>query len=50
MSPEGDQKWLANGMAEDLIEALSRIEELRVIARTSSEIAKASDLIWSDVL
>jgi TolB-like protein len=42
LSPDGDQKWLANGMAEDLIESLSRIRELRVIARTSSEIAKAS--------
>jgi adenylate cyclase len=42
MSPAGDQKWLANGMAEDLTEALSRIKELRVIGRTSSTIAKES--------
>jgi TolB-like protein len=42
MSPGGDQKWLAGGMAEELIESLSRIRQLRVIARTSSEIAKAS--------
>jgi TolB-like protein/cytochrome c-type biogenesis protein CcmH/NrfG len=36
MSPGGDQKWLGDGMAEDLIESLSRIDELRVIARTSA--------------
>ena len=36
MSPEGDQGWLADGMAEELIEAVSRIQELRVIARTSA--------------
>jgi TolB-like protein len=42
LSPDGNQEWLANGMAEDLIESLSRIRELRVIARTSSEVAKAS--------
>jgi adenylate cyclase len=36
MSPEGDQGWLADGMAEELIEMLSRIEQLRVIARTST--------------
>jgi TolB-like protein/thioredoxin-like negative regulator of GroEL len=42
MTPGADQKWLANGIAEELTEALSRIEQLRVIGRTSSEIAKAS--------
>jgi TolB-like protein/Flp pilus assembly protein TadD len=42
LSPEGDQAWLAGGIAEELIESLSRIRELRVIARTSSTIAKAS--------
>jgi TolB-like protein/Tfp pilus assembly protein PilF len=42
MSPDGDQAWLAGGMAEDLIESLSRIEQLRVIARTSSKVMKAS--------
>ena len=36
MSPGGDQGWLANGMAEELIESLSRIPQLRVIARTSA--------------
>ena len=36
MSPEGDQEWLANGMAEELIESLARFQQLRVIARTSA--------------
>jgi adenylate cyclase len=40
LSPDADQAWLAGGMAEALIESLSRIEQLRVIARTSSEAAK----------
>ena len=49
MSPDGDQEWLANGMAEELIENVSRIEGLRVIARTSAfalrgrEIAEIAD-------
>jgi TolB-like protein/Flp pilus assembly protein TadD len=42
LSPDGDQRWLASGITEDLIESLSRIRELRVIARTSSAKAKAS--------
>ena len=36
MSPGGDQEWLGNGMAEELIESLSRFRQLRVIARTSA--------------
>jgi TolB-like protein/Flp pilus assembly protein TadD len=36
MSPGGDQAWLGDGMAEELIETLSRIEALRVPGRTSS--------------
>jgi adenylate cyclase len=36
MSPGGDQTWLADGMAEELIDALSRIKAFRVIARTST--------------
>lgn len=36
MSPEHDQEYFANGMAEEIINALNRIEALRVAARTSS--------------
>jgi adenylate cyclase len=44
MSPDGDQKWLGDGMAEELIEALSRIEALLVIARTSAFAQRGSDI------
>ena len=36
MSPEQDQKYLGNGIAEELLNALAGIEELKVAARTSS--------------
>jgi len=36
MSPEQDQQYLGNGIAEELLNALAGIEELRVAARTSS--------------
>jgi TolB-like protein/tetratricopeptide (TPR) repeat protein len=44
MSPGGDQKWLADSTAEELIDALSRIEELRVIARTSAFAHRGQDI------
>jgi len=36
MSPGKDQEYLGDGIAEDIITALSRIKELKVIGRTSS--------------
>jgi adenylate cyclase len=36
MSEKKDQEYFADGMAEELLDLLSRIPELRVIARTSS--------------
>ena len=36
MSPEGDQQYLADGMAEEILNLLAASEELTVIARTSS--------------
>ena len=36
MSPERDQEYLADGIAEEIINALTRIGSLRVAARTSS--------------
>jgi adenylate cyclase len=44
MSPGGDQKWLADGMPEELIETLSRIEALRVPARTSAFAMRGKDV------
>jgi serine/threonine protein kinase/tetratricopeptide (TPR) repeat protein len=36
MSPDKDQEYFCDGMADDLITKLTRIQELKVIARTSS--------------
>ncbi|MEK7404971.1 MAG: serine/threonine-protein kinase [Acidobacteriota bacterium] len=36
LSPNRDQEWLADGLAEDIINALSRVAGIRVAARTSS--------------
>ena len=36
MSPEKDQEYFCDGMAEELINALTKVRELRVAARTSS--------------
>ncbi|UCC81707.1 MAG: hypothetical protein JSW46_11905 [Gemmatimonadota bacterium] len=36
MSAEGDQEYFSDGMSEELIDALTKIPELRVTARTSS--------------
>ena len=36
MSQEQDQEYFCDGMAEELLDALSRIKDLRVAARTSS--------------
>ena len=36
MSPEKDQDYFCEGLAEELIDALSKIEGLRVVARASA--------------
>ncbi len=36
MSESGDQAWFAEGIAEELLIALSQVEQLSVMARTSS--------------
>jgi TolB-like protein/Tfp pilus assembly protein PilF len=36
MSPGGDEEYFADGMSEELISRLSKIEDLRVVARTSA--------------
>jgi serine/threonine-protein kinase len=44
MSPERTQEYFAEGMAEEIIHALARIEGLRVVARTSSFAVKGKGL------
>jgi TolB-like protein/Tfp pilus assembly protein PilF len=44
MSPDGDQEYFADGMAEELINTLSKIEGLRVVARTSAFAFKGKDV------
>ncbi len=43
MSPSGDQEYLADGMAEEIISALARLPDLRVVARTSAFAFKGKD-------
>lgn len=43
MSPTGDQEYLSDGIAEELLNLLSTIKELRVISRSSAFSFKGSD-------
>jgi TolB-like protein/Flp pilus assembly protein TadD len=43
MSPDADQAWFADGLAEELLDRLARVEGLRVAARTSSFALRDSD-------
>jgi adenylate cyclase len=43
MSPQHDQEYFCEGMAEDLINALMKVEELRVASRTSAFGFKGKD-------
>jgi TolB-like protein/tetratricopeptide (TPR) repeat protein len=44
MSAEGDQAWFADGLAEELLDRLARVDGLRVAARTSSFALRGSAL------
>jgi len=44
MSPEKDQEYFAEGIAEELINALAHIQGLRVVARTSAFALKSMNL------
>ncbi|MEE8167076.1 MAG: tetratricopeptide repeat protein [Myxococcota bacterium] len=43
MSPEQDQEYFSDGIAEEIINALTKVEELRVAARTSAFAFKGKD-------
>ena len=44
MSPEGDQEYLSDGIAEELLNLLARVPELRVISRSSAFSFKGQNL------
>jgi serine/threonine-protein kinase len=44
LSPQKDQEYFCDGLAEELINALTQIEELRVVARTSAFSFKGKDI------
>jgi TolB-like protein len=44
MSPEGDQEYFSDGISEELLNALAKVRELKVAARTSAFAFKGQDL------
>jgi TolB-like protein len=44
LSEAGDQKWFAEGLAEEILTSLARLPELRVIGRSSSSLFEAGSL------
>jgi adenylate cyclase len=49
MSEAGDQDWFAEGIAEELLIALSQVEQLSVMARTSSFAFKDTDRTVAEI-
>jgi len=49
MSEAGDQAWFAEGIAEELLQALASIQGLRVMARTSSFAFKNTDKTIAEI-
>jgi adenylate cyclase len=49
MSEAGDQAWFAEGIAEELLIALSQVEQLSVMARTSSFAFKDTDKTIAEI-
>jgi adenylate cyclase len=49
MSEAGDQAWFAEGIAEELLQALATIKNLRVMARTSSFAFKNTDKTIAEI-
>jgi TolB-like protein len=53
LSETGDQKWFAEGLAEEILTSLARLPELRVIGRSSSflfEAGRLDDRVVADTL
>jgi TolB-like protein len=49
LSPEKDQEYFSDGISEEIINLLSSIEDLRVIARSSSFAFKGQNLTASEI-
>jgi TolB-like protein/tetratricopeptide (TPR) repeat protein len=49
MSPGADQEYFADGLSEELLNALVKIRDLRVAARTSSFSFKGKDVTVADI-
>jgi TolB-like protein len=49
LSPNGDQAYFSDGMAEELLNLLAKIRELRVISRSSSFQFRGNDIFIPDV-
>ncbi|NCF17348.1 MAG: hypothetical protein GWP63_03840 [Haliea sp.] len=49
MSEAGDQDWFAEGIAEELLHGLARVDELHVMARTSSFAFKGTDKTIAEI-
>jgi len=49
MSPDGDQEYFSDGIAEELLNRLAQIPELRVAARTSAFQFKGKNLDIADI-
>lgn len=49
MSPNGDQEYLSDGIAEELLNLLAKIPELRVISRSSAFSYKGKDIKLNQV-
>jgi TolB-like protein len=49
MSADADQEYFSDGLAEEVLNLLARVPELRVIARTSSFSYKGKDITIADV-
>jgi len=49
MSPEKDQEYFCDGIAEELINGLTHIRDLRVVARTSGFAFKGKDIDVRDI-
>ena len=49
MSPRKDQEYFCDGIAEELINGLTQVRDLRVVARTSAFAFKGKDLDMRDI-